>query len=314
MNAENLMMYQKEDVLPYMGGMWKDALQSVCGLSPQVFNKKHQPCPHCGGKDRFRWTDNLDKPGDGGAICNSCGNDTGIGWMMKLTGEPYSEVINILGRFLGKVPQEYRITKNKQASRSTGYNFGAQVEHEKCLAVMERTDAVVSTPLSVYEGISLPDGEWYFVGKKPREIAADELIHAIPCRLVHDDGPDDEFCNILFIDESGNESFYAKRYTPGSVVVNGNTEGAIYLCSDWIASQHARIFTGQEIWTCFSPYNIEIVAFRYKGPREIRVICHPHDRDSIIAAEERQLKVLLPVDGDFKKGIMKKIFDPASLL
>lgn len=136
------MMFQKEDVLPYMKGMWRDALQSLCGLSNDVFNKKHQPCPHCGGKDRFRWTDKLSTDGDGGAVCNGCGNDSGIGWLMKLTGEPYSECINILGRFLGKVPQEYIVKANKRASRASGYSFGSQAPHENCVAVMERTKGV----------------------------------------------------------------------------------------------------------------------------------------------------------------------------
>lgn len=53
-------MFQKEEVLPYMKGLWREALQSICGLQSGVFNKKHQPCPYCGGKDRFRWTDELD--------------------------------------------------------------------------------------------------------------------------------------------------------------------------------------------------------------------------------------------------------------
>ena len=46
MNNENFMVYQKEDVLPYMQGLWREALQSICGLPNEVFNGKHQSCPH----------------------------------------------------------------------------------------------------------------------------------------------------------------------------------------------------------------------------------------------------------------------------
>lgn len=304
-----MQFFQKEDVLPYMKGMWRDALQSICGLHNDVFNKKHQPCPHCGGKDRFRWTDKLNETGDGGAICNACGNDSGIGWMMKLTGEPYSEVINILGRFLGKVPQEYVIKANKRASRSSGYNFGAQASHECCVKAMERTLKFERTPLTMYEGIYLPDNEFYDCGVKDGA-----CIHAIPCRMVHDEGPDDEMCNVLFINEEGEQSFLARDYTRGSVAVTGSTDKTIYLCSDWIDAQHIYLSTGQEVWACFSQYNIEMVAHRYKGPRNMRVVCKSTDRDILITAEERGLDVMIPVGDNFRNGIERKLYKPETLL
>lgn len=308
------MMFQKEDVLPYMKGMWRDALQSLCGLSNDVFNKKHQPCPHCGGKDRFRWTDKLSTDGDGGAVCNGCRNDSGIGWLMKLTGEPYSECINILGRFLGKVPQEYIVKANKRASRASGYSFGSQAPHENCVAVMERTKGVFKTPLSVFEGIAPPDDEMYSVGVKTLENGGESLIHAIPCYLVHEDGLDDEMCNILMIDEVGEQKFYAKDYTRGSVAVTGKTDNTIYLCVDWVDAQHIHLSTGQEVWACFSSYNVEIVAHRYKGDRKMRVVCKSTDQDVIIAAEERGLDVMLPIDDNFRQWIERKLYKPETLL
>lgn len=297
-----------------MKGLWRDALQSICGLSSDVFNKKHQPCPNCGGKDRFRWTDKLSQDGDGGAVCNGCGNDSGVGWMMKLTGEPYSEVINILGRFLGKVPQEYRIKANKRASRASGYTFGSQAPHENCAAVMERTELRSKTPLSVFEGIALPDDEMYSVGVKALENGGESVIHAIPCYLVHDDELDDEMCNILFIDENGKQSFYAKDYTRGSVAVTGKTENTIYLCVDWVDAQHIHLSTGQEVWCCFSQYNLEIVAYRYKGNRKMRVVCKSTDQDVLIAAEERELDVMIPINDNFKQGIERKLYKPETFL
>lgn len=309
MNTENFMTYQKEDVLPYMKGLWREALQSICGLHNDVFNKKHQPCPHCGGKDRFRWTDKLNEEGDGGAICNVCGNDTGIGWLMKLTGEPYSEAINILGRFLGKVPQDYRIRANKRASRSSGYSFGKQASHECCEKVMAKTLKFDRTPLSVYEGIYPPEGCHYDCGVKDGR-----YIHALPCHLVHDDGLDDEMCNVLFIDEDGKDWFLARDYTRGSVVKTGSTDKTIYLCLDWVDSQHVHLSTGQEVWACFTPSNLEMVAHRYKGERRMRVVCRKDDRDVIIAAEERGLDIMMPVNDNFKQGVERKLYKPESLL
>lgn len=304
-------IYQKEEVLPYMKGLWREALQSICGLSSSVFNGKHQSCPYCGGKDRFRWTDKLESKGDGGAICNSCGNDKGIGWVMKLTGEPYTEVINILGRFLGKVPQEYRVKANKRASRDSGYNFGAQADHETCVKVMERTEKRSLTPLSIYEGIYSDN---YDVGIKVNDKGDEEIFHTIPCHLVHEDGLDDEYCNILFIDDESRCKFLAREYTRGSVCKVGSGDGAIYLTNSWIDAVHVQMATNQEVWACFEPSNLEMVAHRYKGDRELRVACKSHDLETLYMADERQLKVIMPNLDSYKSGMIRKVFEASSLI
>ncbi|QGF21249.1 DNA primase [Citrobacter phage HCF1] len=81
--------YQKEEVIPRMRGMWATALMKLCNIPQLTFNGKHQPCPYCGGKDRFRWTDKINEKGDGGNICNQCGNDSGsdysCAYVVKIT-------------------------------------------------------------------------------------------------------------------------------------------------------------------------------------------------------------------------------------
>lgn len=304
-------MFQKEDVLPYMKGLWREALQSICGVKSEVFNKKHQACPNCGGKDRFRWTDELESPGDGGAICNGCGNDKGIGWMMKLTGEPYSEVINILGRFLGKVPQEYRVKAYKRASRVPEKGLGKMADHETCESVMQRTELRTSTPLSVFESLM---EESYQVGVKARKDGSEELIHALPCYMIHDDGIDDEMCNVMFAYDNGEYSFLARDYSRGSVVKIGSGDGAIYMTNDLIDGYRVKMATNQEVWVTFTPENLEIVAYRYRGERELRVVCHGDDLRTLYMADDRDLKVLIPNGGNFRMGIEKRLYSPQDLI
>lgn len=304
--------YQKEDVLPYMSGMWRDALQSICGLNNDYFGKKHGPCPNCGGKDRFRWTDKIEHPGDGGAICNNCGGTDGIGWLMKLSGEPFSECVNILGRFLGKVPQEYVIKQNKRASSDPGYKFGSRAEQDKCLALLERTQERAVTPLTTYETLM---GESYRVGVKTLENGAEKLTHVVPCFMVNNEGLDDEPVNLLFIDaDSGAQSFYARNMTYGTVTVTNQEAKAIYLVTDWVAAEHVAFATKQEVWNCFNAANLEIVAHRYKGDRELRVACLPTDLDTLYMADDSQLKVIIPKGKDFKSGMNPTRFDAEQLL
>ena len=121
-------------------------------------------------------------------------------------------------------------------------------------------------------------------------------------------------CNVLFIDEEGKQSFLAKDYTRGSVVRTGSTDKTIYLCVDWIDAQHIHLATGQEVWACFDATNIEIVAYRYKGNRRMRVVCKSTDRDAIIAAEERGLEIMMPINDNYRQGIEMKVFKPESIL
>ncbi|WP_455252207.1 primase-helicase zinc-binding domain-containing protein, partial [Neisseria sp.] len=42
-------------------------IHAALGIDPRYLKNKHQPCPACGGKDRFRYDD---KDGNGTFICN----------------------------------------------------------------------------------------------------------------------------------------------------------------------------------------------------------------------------------------------------
>ncbi len=63
-------------------GRWFEIL-SALGIPEKVLNKRHQPCPMCGGKDRFRWTNYHD---DGMYICSQCGAGNGFQLLMKFHG------------------------------------------------------------------------------------------------------------------------------------------------------------------------------------------------------------------------------------
>lgn len=93
-------------------GRWPEILQSLGGVSPEQLTNTHQPCPACGGNDRFRW-DNDDGPG--GCFCNQCGGKdhqgggmTGMDLLLRVTGwnfkQACSRITNFLGLPLSAVP------------------------------------------------------------------------------------------------------------------------------------------------------------------------------------------------------------------
>ena len=303
--------YDKKEVLPRMMGMWKGALINICDAPESFFNGKHQPCLYCGGRDRARWTDNLSIKGDGGNICNQCGNDTGIGLMMRLTGMNYSEAINVLGDWLNLIPAEVISKANKRASRTSPYKMGAQIDHEICLEIMERTERVESTPLSIYEGIYSEFG--FDVGRTK----SGELIHAVPCVMAYSDGLYDEMCNVMFINEEGDVSYAAKDYTRQSVSVIGSfkDDECSYLVDNWIDSVRVHLATGGRcVLVCHSSYNMEMVAYALRNYK-LRVACNRNDFDILAIADDRSVGVVIPNDGkSFKTGIRKKVYKANDLL
>lgn len=86
-------------------GSWPRLLMELGGLSPEQLTNKHQPCPNCGGTDRYRW-DRDDGPG--GWYCNGCGGKdrmggggTGMDLLMRVKGWEFRDACAAVERHLG---------------------------------------------------------------------------------------------------------------------------------------------------------------------------------------------------------------------
>ncbi len=80
-------------------GRWRDLIFPAVGIDIKYDNpNKHQPCPICGGKDRFRCDD---KSGSGSWICNQCGAGTGFKLVEMQTGLSGYELMARIGEILG---------------------------------------------------------------------------------------------------------------------------------------------------------------------------------------------------------------------
>jgi len=79
-------------------GRWKPILMTM-GVPEDVLNGDHQPCPFCGGKDRFRFTDH---EGLGFWFCNQCGNGTGFDLASKFLNKSFADVCAEIEKILGK--------------------------------------------------------------------------------------------------------------------------------------------------------------------------------------------------------------------
>lgn len=65
----------------------------LCALGIEVGTGQHRSCPHCGGKDRFRF-DDLDERGT--YFCNQCGAGDGFSLVMKVRGCSFPEALQLI--------------------------------------------------------------------------------------------------------------------------------------------------------------------------------------------------------------------------
>jgi putative DNA primase/helicase len=83
-------------------GRWKSILPAI-GINSKFPVRKNGPCPMCGGKDRWRFTD-ID--GKGTWFCNNCRGGAGIDLAIKFTGQSFREVAERIERVIGEVPAQ----------------------------------------------------------------------------------------------------------------------------------------------------------------------------------------------------------------
>ena len=88
-------------------GHWPSILGTLAGLTAEQLTDKHQSCPLCGGKDRYRFDD---KDGNGSWFCNKCGgkNHTGgagngMDMLMRKTGMEFADAARKIEAHLGIV-------------------------------------------------------------------------------------------------------------------------------------------------------------------------------------------------------------------
>jgi len=81
-------------------GRWHQIMPEL-GIDARFLKKKNGPCPMCGGKDRWRFSD---LGGNGTWWCNRCGGGGGVALAMQFTGLPFKEVARRIEHIIGDAP------------------------------------------------------------------------------------------------------------------------------------------------------------------------------------------------------------------
>lgn len=96
------------DLLDVAHGRWPHLLVSIGGLRDDQLTNAHQPCPSCGGDDRYRW---LTDEGPGGWWCSHCGGKnrqggagSGIDLLMRVRDWTFGQAIREIERYHHGLP------------------------------------------------------------------------------------------------------------------------------------------------------------------------------------------------------------------
>jgi putative DNA primase/helicase len=87
------------DTVEAARGRWFGILTHF-GIDGKYLQKKHGPCPNCGGKDRFIWDNKEDR---GTFYCNQCGAGSGFTLLSKVKGWTTVETMHKVREILGTV-------------------------------------------------------------------------------------------------------------------------------------------------------------------------------------------------------------------
>jgi putative DNA primase/helicase len=99
-------------------GRWHGILPAI-GISEKFLKRKNGPCPMCGGKDRWRFTD---IGGKGTWYCNNCHGGNGIALVMKFTGLPFQEAAVRIERVIGEAPSNQLAPERSEQQKRDALN------------------------------------------------------------------------------------------------------------------------------------------------------------------------------------------------
>ncbi|CAK0742670.1 P4 alpha zinc-binding domain protein [uncultured Gammaproteobacteria bacterium] len=107
-------------------GRWFSILTAL-GVPRSFLTKRNGPCPMCGGKDRWRWTDHQ---GSGAWICNHCGHGSGVDLVKLINRVEFKQAAELVEGVIGKAEparQQERSPEELRAAMREAWSRGRPV-------------------------------------------------------------------------------------------------------------------------------------------------------------------------------------------
>lgn len=249
------------NVTSLANGNWLSILN---GLGLSISSHKHQPCPVCGGKDRFRFDD---KDGRGTWFCNQCDPNSGDGLALVCNAfgvKPYQAacmVAPIVGLDMAQPIDAERLIRHQQQSEAK------QRQRQHQAQIKQRQAAQFANDIArKYCRLALPDNG-YLQAKNVKPFGSLQLKQAITVNgknlaagtLVIPVLNTSGLSSLQFIAADGGKTFLAGGIIKG---------GMFPLCEQ--VSANGLIYIGEGFATCAAvaedaPHSHVICAFNAGG-------------------------------------------------
>jgi len=205
------------DINKAASGRWPELLSSIAGITAKQLTNEHQPCPLCGGKDRYRF-DDVD--GTGSWYCNQCGGKhqsggggNGMTLLIRKTGMSFKEAAQKVEQHLGL-----------SAPPSDPPIDGAELVHH-----YSQTFIICRFPNKKIRPLTWVNNKW--IWKAPDGIRPLLLSHQLHTR------PD---AGVLIVE--GEKTYDAAcRLFPSSIVCTWSGGSSAITKSNWAALKDRRI-------------------------------------------------------------------------
>lgn len=211
-------------------GYYVSRIFPAVGIKLHSNHNKHQPCPLCGGSDRFRCDD---KNGTGSWICNQCGAGTGYTLVRDYTGndayDTHALIADILGIDGGKPITE--------ADRKAWAKAQAERESAEKQAKKQARQAAAKTAQERFNTATPCDTHAYLTKKGVQSHGLKVDTHGnllIPLYFHNTDTGNITLCNVQSIGADGNKLF----------VKGGLVGGAFFTLGDVLASDTIFVCEG----------------------------------------------------------------------
>ncbi|MCF7530319.1 DUF7146 domain-containing protein [Neisseria lisongii] len=307
-----------DDLKAAARGRWPQILTALGIPEHYTDPRKHQPCPACGGKDRFRFTDY--KQG-GGFICNHCTPDGGSGFdlIMLLTGYSFTEAAQAVAGVLGmggsvaavdlKAPPQTETAaadspEKRQRLAKLWQECKPWQETRHIADYLHKRGIPYPEMLPIHSDLRLhPNlGYWHsgrIIGHFPAMVAVYRDAEGKPCGLhqtylsVSNQGETDK---VRLFDPKTHQRLPAKKMqtvaagslTGAAMRLFKPENGVLGVCEGIETAVAARYISGVAMWACGSAHGMKTLVLP-DGIRELVIIAdNDPNRTGIEAAKALQ--------------------------
>lgn len=260
-------------------GRWLTTIFPAVGIHFEKQPNKHQPCPMCGGKDRFR-CDN--KQGKGTWLCSHCGAGDGFQLVSLYTNREGYELMEMIGGILG-VSAKSSITPEQRKQWQAEQQAREQAERQEKIAAQDNAAKIAVERF----GKAIMHGQSDYVTRKqimPFEARFEGSLVLIPVVTMVDGVQ--QLRNLQTIDNTGNKLFLKggqKKYCycPIGQAHQFNSPTVVLICEGWATGASIYMAVNQQIpvYVAFDAGNLAPVGEVVRGmyPNARIIFCADND-------------------------------------